>query len=42
MELSELRSRIIESFSGDEKDLCKVLHEIEQDHAVYPFNEYEQ
>ena len=32
MELSELRSRIIESFSGDEKDLCKVLHEIEQDH----------
>ena len=41
MELSELRSRIIESFSGDEKDLCKVLHEIEQDHAVYPFNEYE-
>lgn len=41
MELSELRSRIIESFSGDEKDLCNVLHEIEQDHAVYPFNEYE-
>ena len=41
MELSELKSRIISSFSGSEKDLMGVLQMIEDDRAVYPFNEYE-
>lgn len=41
MELSELKSRIISSFSGSEKDLMDVLQMIEDDRAVYPFNEYE-
>ena len=41
MELSELKSRIISSFSGSEKDLMDVLQIIEDDRAVYPFNEYE-
>ena len=39
MELSELKSRIISSFSGSEKDLMDVLQIIEDDRAVYPFNE---
>lgn len=41
MELSELKSKIIESFSGNEQDLIDVLQMIEEDQAVYPFNEYE-
>ncbi|WP_314283211.1 hypothetical protein [Haemophilus sputorum] len=41
MELSELKNKIIEAYSGDKKALCEVLHEIEQEHAVYPFNKYE-
>lgn len=41
MELSELKNRIISSFSGSEKDLMDVLQMIEDDGAVYPFNEYE-
>lgn len=41
MELIELRTKIIESFTGNEEDLCEILSLIEDDYAVYPFNEYE-
>lgn len=41
MELSELKNKIILSFSGSESDLRKILDIVEQDQAVFPFNEYE-
>lgn len=41
MELSELKNNIIEAFTGSAKDLNAVLHLIEEDHAIFPFNEYE-
>ena len=41
MELSELKNRIISSFSGSEKDLMDVLQMIEDDVSVYTFNEFE-
>lgn len=41
MELTELRTKIIESFTGSEQDLVDVLELIKEDQAVYPFNEYE-
>lgn len=41
MELTELKNRIISSFHGTEDELNDVLHLIENDQAVYPFNEYE-
>lgn len=41
MELSELKNKICESFSGSQEDLQEVLDIIEEDHAVFPFNEYE-
>lgn len=41
MELSELKGRIIETFSGNQKDLENILQLVEQDESVFPFNEYE-
>ncbi len=41
MELTELRDRIISSFSGTQADLEEILEIIEQDQAIFPFNEYE-
>jgi len=41
VELSELKNKICESFSGSQEDLQEVLDIIEEDHAVFPFNEYE-
>ncbi len=41
MELTELKTRIVESFSGTKSDLENVLDLVEQDQAVFPFNEYE-
>ena len=41
MELIELRNRIIASFTGPAEELEEVLTILEEDRAVYPFNEYE-
>ncbi len=41
MELSELKDKIINSFSGTEDDLREILELIENDRPVFPFNEYE-
>ena len=41
MELSELKTRIISDFNGSAEDLHEVLHLVEQDRSVFPFNEYE-
>ena len=41
MELLELRHKITQSFQGRDEDLTEVLSWIEEDRAVYPFNEYE-
>lgn len=41
MELTELKDRIISSFSGSNEELEEVLAIVEQDQAIFPFNEYE-
>ena len=41
MELIELKNRIIEEFKGDENELSTLLCILDEDSAVYPFNEYE-
>lgn len=41
MELSELKDNIIAAFSGSDEELAQALALIEQDHSVFPFNEYE-
>ena len=41
MELSELKTKIIESFKGSENDLEEVLQIVENDRSIFPFNEYE-
>lgn len=41
MELSALKTKIIESFAGSAKDLEEVLQMIEDDQSIFPFNEYE-
>jgi hypothetical protein len=41
MELSELRSKIIDAFRGSPADLEHVLEIVERDISVFPFNEYE-
>lgn len=41
MELTELKDRIVATFSGTESDLADVLAMVEQDQSVFPFNEYE-
>lgn len=41
MELSELKNKIIKTFTGSKQDLSKILELIEHDQAIFPFNEYE-
>jgi len=41
MELTELKAKIIHSFSGNNAALEKILHAIENDKSIFPFNEYE-
>ncbi len=41
MELTELKAKIIDSFSGSAEDLKVILQLIEDDGSIYPFNEYE-
>jgi len=41
MELLELRDRIISAFTGSASDLEEILLLVEQDQAIFPFNEYE-
>jgi len=41
MELTELKNKIIQSFSGSATELEKVLQMLEEDQSIYPFNEYE-
>ena len=41
MELTELKDSIIEAFNGSKEDLEKVLTRVEEDQAIFPFNEYE-
>lgn len=41
MELTELRDRIIASFTGSQSDLEDVLAMVEEDQSIFPFNEYE-
>lgn len=41
MELTELKSKIIESFTGSAGDLEEVLQMVEDDQSIFPFNEYE-
>lgn len=41
MELSELKDKIIKSFTGPKEDLSKILTLVESDKSVFPFNEYE-
>lgn len=41
MELTELRDKIIATFTGSKSDLADVLAMVEQDQSIFPFNEYE-
>jgi hypothetical protein len=41
MELSELKDRITSVFNGSKGDLEDVLRLVEEDQAIFPFNEYE-
>lgn len=41
MELSELKDRITSTFNGSREDLEDVLRLVEEDTAIFPFNEYE-
>lgn len=41
MELSELKSKITDAFTGDSSSLREVLELVEIDKAFFPFNEYE-
>lgn len=41
MELTELRDKIRSSFTGTKEDLEAVIAIVEEDRAIFPFNEYE-
>ena len=41
MELTELRTRIQDSFTGSKEHLEAVVALVEQDRAIFPFNQYE-
>jgi hypothetical protein len=41
MELTELRDKIRSSFTGSKEDLEAVIAIVEEDRAIFPFNEYE-
>lgn len=41
MELIELKNRIYESFTGSVDELNAIIRLVDEDEAVFPFNEYE-
>lgn len=41
MELTELKNKIIENFKGSSGELQAILDIVEEDKAIFPFNEYE-
>jgi len=41
MEITELKSRICEEFTGSGEELSLILRLVEEDKSVFPFNEYE-
>lgn len=41
MELSELKSKICDSFKGSSQELHDILQMVKNDNAIFPFNEYE-
>ena len=41
MELSELKNRICQCFTGSSEELQNILEIVDQDQSVFPFNEYE-
>jgi len=41
MDLIQLKANIIRYFQGSQSELDTLLHTIEQDKSIYPFNEYE-
>lgn len=41
MELSQLLTKICQTFKGEEDDLNRLLTLVENDSAIFPFNEYE-
>ena len=41
MELTELRQRIIDAFTGQSSDLQEIIAEVDEDQSIFPFNEYE-
>lgn len=41
MELTDLKNRITESFTGSKEDLNEILNLVDSDQAIFPFNEYE-
>jgi hypothetical protein len=41
MELTELKTKIIEAFSGSASDLEEVLQIVNDEQSIFPFNEYE-
>jgi len=41
MELSELKRKIIDAFSGDADELHNILCCLEEDKSIFPFNDYE-
>lgn len=41
MELTDLKNRIVAAFTGSKEDLDEVLRLVDEDRAIFPFNEYE-
>ena len=41
MELTDLKDRIVAAFTGSKEDLNEVLKLVDEDQAIFPFNEYE-
>ncbi|KAI93774.1 AseI [Rhodomicrobium udaipurense JA643] len=41
MDLIELKNRICSTFSGSPEDLARIVRVIDEDQAIFPFNEYE-
>ncbi len=41
MDLLELKNKICDAFSGTQEEFDRVLTTIEEDKAIFPFNEFE-
>ena len=41
MELTELKNRIIKTFTGSKSELSDILTLVDEDQSIFPFNEYE-